>query len=112
MFGLSSAFVEAMKYSHVSSVLVEVYEGIGGDLLYSTDDLDITSGLLDGEVSVGDQAIRRRVNLKLVDPVTNSGSNPLTSVTTSEGADVLYDDPIAYDDPVMYNGLVTQTIVF
>src|SRR5687767_6727586 len=101
-----------MKYSHIASVLVEVYEGIDGKLLYSSNDINVTSGLLDGEVSISDAAIRRRANIKLIDPGTTTTPTLPTTVTSSSGADVLYDAAIDYDDPIMYEGLVTQTVVF
>lgn len=111
MYPQSTKFNNALLYSHKATVRVEVYDGIGGKLIYSTKNLDLQGGLLDGEVSIQDSAIRRRVNLKLIDPI--GGKAPDTSYTIiydSQGAEVNYDANIDYDSPIFFDGFIQGSV--
>ena len=58
----------AIVNSHRISIRIEVYDAIAGNLIYNSGTTTIAGGIMDGEVAIQNQAMRRRLSFQFTEP--------------------------------------------
>lgn len=68
MWTVSDKFLRTIRESHRMIIRVEVYAGINGSKIYTTENMVIRGGVTEGSVSITNEAIRRRATVRFTDP--------------------------------------------
>lgn len=83
----TTPFGQELVRSHQMSVRIEVYNFLG-DLLYNSNDTIIPSGVLDGEVDVQNDSIRRRFSLQFIDSTGTLVPSDARDIFTTYGNEI------------------------